>query len=194
MLDVDFPLWTVTDLKQYMYCARIAYYHTCLPDIRPTTRKMQSGIRRHEDEHKRSLRRTMNLPNLESAQRLFDVPVQSDDLHLSGQIDEVILYDDCIIPVDYKLAKKAGRHFKVQLAAYGMMAEETFGLPARKGLLYLIRSRQTVEVSLTTHWRQQVRKAITAIEQISVSEHMPPPTAHRQRCRDCEFRRFCNDV
>lgn len=186
--------FTVTDLKQLMYCKRILYYHTCLPDIRPVTYKMRAGIRRHEDEYKRSIRRTMCIPDIDTSHREFDVPVQSISLGLSGQVDEVIFLDDMAIPVDYKLAKKAGQHFKVQLTAYAMMIEATFDLPVSRGMLYLIQKRETVEINISRGMRQSVMAAITEMRQIADAESMPEPTKHPRTCLDCEFRRFCNDV
>lgn len=194
MPDSDQTLFTVTDLKQFMYCGRILYYHTCLPDIRPVTYKMQAGVRRHETEHKRSLRRTMRLPEIDSAQREFDIALQSSEIGLSGQIDEVIFMQDMIIPVDYKLAKKASLHFKVQLTAYAMMLEETFGLPAPTGILYLIQKRDAVEVTISRTLRRKVLDALSEMRQIAETEAIPVPTKNRRACLDCEFRRFCNDV
>lgn len=194
MPDGNNSLFTVTDLKQFMYCRRILYYHTCLPDIRPVTYKMRAGIRRHEDEYKRSIRRTMCIPDIDTSHREFDVPVQSISLGLSGQVDEVIFLDDMAIPVDYKLAKKAGQHFKVQLTAYAMMIEATFDLPVSRGMLYLIQKRETVEVNISRGMRQSVMAAITEMRQIADAESMPESTKHPRTCLDCEFRRFCNDV
>lgn len=194
MPDGNEMLFTVTDLKQFMYCKRILYYHTCLPDVRPVTYKMQAGMRRHEDEHKRSIRRTMTLPEIENAQREFDVSVQSAKLGLSGQVDEVIFWEDMLMPVDYKLAKKAGQHFKVQLAAYAMILEETYNLPAVNGILYLIPKRETVEVSITRRLRTKVIEAMTEMRTIADAETMPDAPKHRRACLDCEFRRFCNDI
>lgn len=194
MPDGDRTLFTVTDLKQYQYCARIAYYHTCLPDVRPVTQKMQIGIKRHADEPKRAIRRTMNLPNIDLAEREFDVPLQSTTLGLSGQVDELIIYPDCLLPVDYKLAKKASLHYKVQLAAYAMMAEETFDLPCIRGIIYLTRKRESVEINITRGLRQKVRDALSAMRHIAETEAMPPPPKNQRQCVDCEFRRFCNDV
>lgn len=194
MLDDNKRLFTVTDLKQFSYCARIVYYHGCLPDIRPTTYKMEAGIRRHEHEQKRALRRTMTIPDIDRAERHFDVPVQSTELGLSGQIDEVIVFEDHLIPVDYKLAKNVGQHFKLQLAAYAMMAEATFALPAPHGFLYLIPKRQSTEVTISKRLRQTVYDSLEQMRHLIDTEAMPQPTPYRQRCIDCEFRRFCNDV
>lgn len=183
MLD-DNRLFTVTDLKQFVYCPRILYYHGCLPDIRPITYKMQSGIQRHDNERKHSLRRTMRLDGIEDAQREFDVPVQSESLRLSGQIDEVLLFADHLIVVDYKLARKAGKHFKLQLAAYAALAQDHYGLPCTRGILYLIHKREAVHVTITRTQRQKVADAIQEMQAIIDDERMPLPTKYRRACLD----------
>jgi len=192
--DTDRLLFTVTDLKQYFYCHRIFYYQACLPAVRPLTYKMAAGIEAHESEPKRAARRSLNLLTDAPGQRHFDLRVQSDRLGLSGQIDEVIETAQTWIPVDYKLAKREGQHFRAQLAAYAMLLEETFNVEVKRGFLYLIPVRKTVEISITAKLRGEVEQALAAMRQIAERETMPPPTEWRQRCADCEFRRFCNDV
>lgn len=194
MLD-DAPLtFTITDLKQYIYCPRIFYYHACLPDVRPVTAKMRHGIDAHEAEQKRAARRTTHAYHVEDGVRHFDLPVFSDRLRLSGQVDEVVESAAGLFPVDYKLAKKAGYHFKLQLTAYAMLLEVMTGEQIKQGYLYLMRSRQTVLVRFTPKLRAGVEAAVTAMHTIATDELMPEPTPCRQRCPDCEFRRFCNDV
>lgn len=194
MPDGQERLFTVTDLKQFHYCSRILFYHRCLPDVRPVTFKMEAGIRRHQDEPKRAIRRNMRLPEIQEARREFDVQLQSATLGLSGQIDELLFFEDSLVPVDYKLAKQAGTHFKLQVVAYGMMAEEVFQLPALRGIIYLTQKREVVEVQLNKALREQVQTAVKKMHQIVDDERMPEPTPNRRACLDCEFRRFCNDV
>lgn len=194
MIDADELLFTVTDLKQYLYCPRIFYYHVCLPDIRPVTYKMEAGIAAHDTERKRAARRSLRQYDTTEGARAFDVPVQSAVLGLSGKIDEVVETPDELIPVDYKLARRAGYHFKVQLAAYGLMLEETRQVRVRRGFLYLISLRKTEEVAIKTGLRRAVQRALDAMRIIAATEHLPAATKWRQRCPDCEFRRFCNDV
>lgn len=195
MIDPHELLFTITDLKQYIYCPRIFYYHTCLPNIRPTTYKMQKGIDAHEQEQKRALRRCFQMYDEPSGQRHFDVSVQSAALQLSGQVDEIIETNTgVLIPVDYKLARKAGYHFKVQLAAYARLLEETTTQRVPHGFLYLLLSKQTLKVSITPKLRDEVKLSLDDMHRISQTEWMPSPTEWRQRCADCEFRRFCNDV
>ena len=194
MLDNDSHLFTITDLKQYIYCPRILFYHACLPDIRPVTYKMEAGIKAHEVEQKRAARRTLKMVDVANGNRLFDVNVTSSQFSLTGQVDEVVETESELIPVDYKLARREGYHFKLQLVAYALLLEETFQKPVRHGFLYLIPIRKVVEVVITPKMRQEIIAAISAMHQIAEQEQMPPPTDWRQRCADCEFRRFCNDV
>ena len=194
MLENDAQTFTITDLKQYTYCARILYYHRCIPDIRPVTYKMQAGIAAHEVEQKRAARRSVKMYDAQAGERLFDVDVQSSELALTGSVDEVVQIGQEWVPVDYKLAKKAGHHFKVQLAAYAILLEATFRVNVVRGFLYLIPSRKTIEIPMTGELRREVGKALAAMQEISDYERMPEPTKWRQRCPDCEFRRFCNDV
>lgn len=194
MIDADTLLFTITDLKQYIYCPRIFYYHACLPRIRPVTYKMKAGIEAHEDERRKAARRSLSMYDSLSGTRRFDVSVQSTTLGLTGQIDEVVETETELIPVDYKQARKDGYHFKLQLTAYAMLLEETTHKPTKRGFLYLILTRKAVEVPITAKLRREVKRALVEMRLIAEREAMPPPTDWRQRCADCEFRRFCNDV
>jgi CRISPR-associated exonuclease Cas4 len=194
VLDENGITFTITDLKQYIYCPRIFYYHACLPDVRPVTAKMHHGIDAHEQEQKRAARRTMHQYHTIDGTRNFDVPVISERLNLSGQIDEVVEGTNGVFPVDYKLAKRAGYHFKLQLTAYAMLLEEVSDVRIKQGYLYLMRSREMITVRFTQKLRGAVEAALRAMYIIAQTELVPEPTRYRQRCPDCEFRRFCNDV
>jgi len=194
MLDEAENLFTVTDLKQYMYCPRIFYYHACLPQIRPVTYNIHAGINAHEVEEQRAKRRSLRMYGEIDGERSFDVAVQAPTLGLSGHIDEVVDTGAELIPVDYKLASQAAFHFKVQLAAYALLLEATQIVIVRRGFLYLIPLRRAEEVRITPRLRRIVREALEAMHLIQETEYMPGPTEWRRRCSDCEFRRFCNDV
>jgi CRISPR-associated exonuclease Cas4 len=195
MLDAQEMLFTITDLKQYIYCPRIFYYHACLPNIRPITYKMQAGIDTHESERRRALRRSFTMYEEPAGKRYFAVNVQSAELGLSGQIDEVVETEQGeLMPVDYKLARQVGHHFKVQLAAYAMLLETANQTKVKAGFLYLLLSRKTIRVPVTSKLREEVVSALAMMRMIVGTEVMPEPTQWRQRCSDCEFRRFCNDV
>lgn len=191
----------VSDLKQYFFCPRIVYYHQCLPKVRPTTFQMQMGTEEGRAEHAREERRSLRAYGLKRGERFFDVALCSERLGLRGQLDMAIRTDDNAdgtleaIPVDYKLTPgRIVTHFALQVVAYGMLLEEAWGIPARRGFLYLIPSRRAKAIDMTPDRREQVRRAVEAMMDIALREQMPPPPGKRGKCVLCEFRRFCNDV
>ncbi|MCP4418049.1 MAG: CRISPR-associated protein Cas4 [Chloroflexi bacterium] len=186
----------VIDLKQWVYCPRVFYYHACLPDVRPTTFKMEAGVEAGQQEEEREVRRSLQRYGLHAGRRAFNVSVVSPRWGLRGLVDMVVWPEGEaeIIPVDYKLSRKIGPHFKLQLMAYGLMLEETTGLPARRGFLYLIPHRKAEPVSFNRQMRRKLEIVLGDMERVRASEQMPAPTTHRSKCVTCEFRRFCNDV
>jgi CRISPR-associated exonuclease Cas4 len=187
----------VTDLKQYVYCPRILYYHTALPAVRPVTYKMELGITAHEEAEGRERRRSLRTYGLSQGQRYFNVPVYSATLNLSGEIDMVIQTATEVIPVDYKNARQEGPHYRLQLMAYGRLlelADAKAEIVVKRGFLYLMPARKAIEVKFTPQRRRQLTTALETMKAIAERQHMPAPTDQRRRCVDCEFRRFCNDV
>jgi len=192
-------IFTVTDLKQYTYCPRVVFYTYCLPLLRPKTYKMESGVTAHERAEKQERRRTLAAYGLEEGKRHFDVWVASQELSLRGKIDLVIEVaageGQEWIPVDYKqTTRRTGPHIRRQLAAYGMMLEETYGGIVRRGFVCSLITRKTEEIAFTERLRGEVREVVAAMREMVQREVMPAPPKSRRPCVNCEFRRFCNDV
>lgn len=190
-------LFRVIDLKQYAYCPRVLYYHTVLPQVRPVTYKMEAGVAAHELAEGRERRRSLSSYGVPAGERFFQVALQSSTLGLSGELDMVIETETELIAVDYKNTAKVGKHFKLQLMAYGRLLETAWPGPAKtvsRGFLYLIPQRKAVEVRFTAPLRRELAAALVALGQIAHQQQMPPPAAHQAQCVDCEFRRFCNDI
>jgi CRISPR-associated exonuclease Cas4 len=190
--------WRVTDLKQYVYCPRILYYHACLPRVRPVTFKMEASIEAHTAEEGREQRRSLAAYGLQQGERHFHVALVSERIGMRGEVDMVIETGEEkareAIPVDYKLSGRAGEHFQLQLTAYAVMLEDAWGVPVRRGFLYYLPLRRAEEVRITTARRARLDEALRVMAAILHKEEMPPATRQRTRCPACEFRRFCNDV
>jgi CRISPR-associated exonuclease Cas4 len=191
----------VTDLKQWTHCPRIVFYRYCLPSIRPITGKMEEGILRHSEERDREERRQLRSYDLTEGERFFDVPLRSPTLGLSGRLDLLIITPARDAPnaegiiVEYKLSdRKPGPHVKLQLAAYGLLVENLWNIPVRRGFLYQLPLRRAEPIAFTTQLKNRVRTTITSIRTTIASERLPPPPDRQAICVSCEFRRFCNDV
>jgi CRISPR-associated exonuclease Cas4 len=194
-IDIQAP-FRVTDLKQWVYCPRVLYYHLCLPNVRPITYNMKAGTEAGLAEEGREARRSLRSYGLKEGRREFEVPLLSSTLGLRGKPDMVIWLDESreVIPVDYKLSEIAGEHFKLQVAAYGIMLEEISGYTAKRGFLYSIPKRKAEEVKIDKHVRDKLETALMEMHRILRYELMPEATPNRNKCLACEFRRFCNDV
>ena len=194
-------LFRVVDLKQFVYCPRLIYYHHCWPEVRPVTYKMEAGIAAQDEEEARAARRSLRLYGLRQGHCRQNVSLESPQLGLRGKVDVVIettdnpLGEPELIPVDYKFSsRQMGFHFKLQLAAYGLLLQEAYGLPSKRGFLYAIPQRRAVEVAFTPALHAKLQQALLEMTDIVTKEFMPAPVKQRAKCEVCEFRRFCNDV
>lgn len=189
----------VTDLKQYAYCPRVVYYQYCLSGVRPVTYKMQAGIDAQDRVEELEKRRSLREYGLEEGKRHFNIALTSARLGCTAQIDLVVETgagtERRLLPVDFKMSRREpGRHFRLQLALYGMMLEEAWQTPAPEGVIYLIPVKRTLRFKLDKRLRTDAESMLVAIRTMVTQERMPPPTSQRSRCVDCEFRRFCNDT
>lgn len=197
MLDDDlaYPV-RVTDLKQFVYCPRVFFYQVCLPRVRPITYKMKEGAEVGRSEVGREERRSLRAYGIAEGEREFDVPVRSKQLGVRGEIDMVITVAGTgeVIPVEYKLSRMAGIHFRLQVVVYGMMLEEVRGVQVSRGFLYEIPLRRGEEVRLDMRMRDKAEKAVKQMREILETERIPAQVRNHAKCVSCEFRRFCNDV
>ena len=186
---------TVSNIKQYLYCPRLLFYTYCLPVPRPVTYKMEEGKEEHVHAAELEERRSLRAYDLQQGERFFNVTLHSPTLRLSGVLDMLILTTAEAIPVEYKNTyRKPGRNHFHQLAAYAMLAEETWQHPVQRGFFYLIPKRRAHMVSIKQAWKQRVLHSLQGIREMVATECMPAPTRQRGRCVDCEYRLYCADV
>lgn len=188
MLDDTLTMpFMVTDLKQWVYCPRVLYYQVCLPDVRPVTYKMQHGLEAGQAEEGREERRSLRTYGLGEGQREFNVPLASERLGLRGEADLVITTPDEVIPVDYKFSSIDGPHFKMQLAAYGLLLEDNRGCVVKRGFIYLIPERRAEPVPIDRRLRSRTLAALEAMRRMLDTEQMPAPADSPRKCVACEF-------
>lgn len=186
-------VFPVTDLRQWHFCRRIVYYRFNWPPVRPQPYVLGEGKEAHEEVWRRMVRR-QRLRGIPEGEYWYEVGWVSERWGLSGKVDLVVVREEEAIPVDFKDSRKVeASHFRVQLAAYGLLVEERFGRPALRGFLYSIPRRLAVEVGFTSPLRRKVVETVREMAAAVQGESLPagPPT--RARCVACEFRRFCND-
>lgn len=186
---------TVSDIKQFLYCARIPFhrYVTRVPAV--PTAKMTFGKEAHTRTDRLERRRTLAEFELLEGERQFHVPLRSDRLGLAGTLDMLVRTPAENIPVEFKdSTDPPGLNHKYQLVAYALLVEEQFRRVVRRGFIHLIPLKEVVEYGITPNMRRHVARTLTAMRTVLASDRLPPPPAHPGKCVDCEYRRFCNDV
>ncbi|MHB1653903.1 MAG: CRISPR-associated protein Cas4 [Desulfitobacteriaceae bacterium] len=185
---------TITDLKQFIYCPRILYLTYVMPVPRPTTAKMGFGKAEHLELDRLEKRRKLKRYGLEEGIRVFHAHLVSERLGLEGKLDLHIERERECYPIEFKHSTAIHFNHKVQLAGYAVLLEEEMKKPVRTGFVYLIPKSEIVPVPITPELRDYVHDTIQAIRHAIAKAAWPRPTAQRHRCRECEYRRYCQDV
>ena len=185
----------VTDLKQWVYCKRIVYYHRVMPAFGKPTFKMREAIAAQDLVESLEVRRGLQAYGFEDARRRFNVWLSDATLGLSGKADLLLEAPGRVAVVDFKLTSgELGDNHRAQLAGYSMLAEAVLGVPAKRAFVYRIPDNRIFAVDITPELRAAVLAAVAAIRQMCNVEWCPPPTPVRGRCVECEFANYCADV
>lgn len=189
------PMLKVSDVKQFLYCPRIIHYRYVRPVERHVTFKMEEGKAEHVRVERLERRRTLRRYRLDEGQRLFDVPVSSERLGVSGVLDMLVVSPAGRFPVEVKVTTRGPAiGHKYQLVTYAMTVEESFRCTVRAGFLYLVPTEQVLEVPIIDVERRFVRQLLTSIRRIIASGRLPELRHGTERCRECEYLRYCGDV
>jgi CRISPR-associated exonuclease Cas4 len=185
----------VNDVKQWAYCPRVVYYQRLYPAAASPTPKMEMG---HNYQHKirellprRSLRPYGFVkPRLEF-ERWLDDPV----LGLQGKADLILYVLGRAAVVDFKFTSSGlTSNIKLQLTAYSLLVEARMTLRPTVAFMLRIPDNQLIPLEIDQQLRDETTKIIHDIRTMLRSERLPPPTANRRRCVDCEFANLCADI
>ncbi len=118
--------------------------------------------------------------------------VWSDRLQIAGFADFVEEEDDALIPVEYKHGKKGKWHNdNIQLCAQALCLEEMTGEMIEMGEIFYWRSRRRVTVPFDDELRQMTKTAVTQARHLIITNRIPDPITHRQKCKHCSIQPIC---
>ena len=186
---------TINDIKQWLYCPRVVYYSYTLPVRTKKTSKMERGVRVQEQIERHEVRRALKRYGLNEGEREFNLWISSSRYGLSGRLDMLIRTPNECCPVDFKNSRrKAWEGWRLQVAAYGLLClDEDIG-PVDRGFVYLVPIENIVEVKLNNDAYERVLSTVGEISDVLEREAIPEPPSNTNKCVDCEYRNFCNDV
>ena len=156
------------------------------------------GRREHESVHTRRIeRRGREL-------KLFEYPVASNDLGVSGKCDLIEAQEDptgcripavdfpvLLYPVEYKHGKlRDEQEYKIQLCAQAMCLEEVYHTTIAEGAIFYISSHRRQRVVLDEPLRRLVLE--TAKELHHIRESLSVPAArYSEKCKRCSLLEYC---
>jgi CRISPR-associated exonuclease Cas4 len=188
-------LLPVTELRQWVYCPRVVYYHQIMPGVGQPTYKMKEALRAQDLIERLEMRRTLGEYSLEHAERLFGVWLTDQRLGISGKLDLLLRGDHTAAVVDFKLTSgEVGENHEMQLAAYAMLVESSYGIPSPLGFIFRIPDNRIIPVPITPTMIARVVEAISKIRSLQATGDFPEATSVRKRCKECEYANYCGDV
>jgi CRISPR-associated exonuclease Cas4 len=181
-------------LRQHAFCPRIPYFLEGLGITPETPLWVRQGQDYHQRQERLTRDRTLKRFGLAQAVRHFRMRLNSSELGIHGVADAVLETSDAVFPVEFKTEfSEAGRGQLLQLAAYGLMAEETLTKPFEAGFLLYGAKGKTRRIKRTDPLVNDVGRALAAIRQNLAAARMPESPASVPQCGQCEYFNYCND-
>lgn len=188
-------LLPVTELRQWVYCPRVVYYHQVMPGAGRSTYKMQEGLRAQELIESLEMRRTLREYGLEGVRREFGVWLEDESVGLAGKIDLLLRGERYGAVVDFKLTSgEVGENHRMQLGGYALLVEAALGLPVTMTFLFRIPDGKVFPVAVTEELTGRVVEARRLIGGMRERQDVPEATSVRARCAECEYANYCADV
>jgi CRISPR-associated exonuclease Cas4 len=185
----------VNDVKQWAYCPRVVHYQRLYPAAGAPTPKMEMG---HNYQHRiRELlpRRTLRPFGFIKPRMEFERWLEDPVLGLQGKADLVLYVLGKVAVVDFKFTGSGlTRNIKLQLTAYSLLIEARTAIRPTVAFMFRIPDNEIIPLEIDQPLREETIQAVHDIRKMIRMERLPPPTANRRRCVDCEFANLCADI
>lgn len=190
-------LITVSDVIEYLFCPRFTFFMHCLsiPQREERYYKVLRGRELHESREK--VNTSYVRKRLKCVRKEVSVYLTSRRYRIKGEVDEVLFLDDgTAAPMDYKYAEYSDvvhRTHRYQLALYGLLIMEHFGVPVNRGFICYTRSNHHVEEVIFR--RKDYDAAIDTVNEILRTVqygYYPEGTKQKSKCVDCTYRNICD--
>lgn len=180
-------------IRQYLFCARIPYFME-VQKLNPSYPLwVKQGSEYHDRQTKLMNRRTLERFNLTDATVEYNVHLSSEKIGLHGKVDALLITDESVIPVEFKMTlKKPSWGHIMQLVAYGILAEEKYGKPCIQGFILHDKRGKTLPIEISNDKKHRLLNLIQEIKN-SFESVLPSSPASITQCTQCEFYVHCND-
>ena len=183
----------VSLIRQYLFCPRIPWHMRAgTPVASPLW--VRQGVEHHQRQRRLTRPRKLKRLGLEDAERRFEVALESERLGLHGVVDLVLSTPGEVVPVEFKIQDAPPtRAIRLQLLAYGLLAEEAYNLPFERGLVIAGTRSRTYPVPGTDSLKEELFRYLASLRRDQASPVLPPSDAQENKCTQCEYLASCND-
>lgn len=181
-------------IRQYLFCPRVVYFLEVLnvPKVSPIW--VKEGESHHKKQAELFKRRTLLRFGLENAAFKNNVNLSNEAFNFYGICDGLIISDTHIYPVEIKLhGDKPTKAQKMQLIAYGILAEKKFERVFDLGFILYEKNAKTIPVKINEQDKQEVVTKVDEIRKMIQAGRLPYSSADDEKCTQCEFENYCND-
>lgn len=121
--------------------------------------------------------------------------IASQNLYLTGKIDQVQVFPTMLLPVELKTGKApkegAWEDHKIQLAAYALLLEDSFKVPINSGIIRYVDDNQARSIEINPFLKDQVKELVKEVKAMLSSEKLPPLNKNENKCRSCSLKEIC---
>lgn len=182
-------------IRQHVFCPRIPFYNEVL-SINPGDRPWQSqGVSYHKRQEMLMRRRRLERFGLSEATLKINISLYSEKKSLHGICDALLINEGQVVPLEFKLSSsfQPRRGHILQLAAYGVLAEEQLGKPCEQMFILYGDKGKMHRVKLDEALRSNLMRTVDTMRENLRKPLLPASSATNAQCGQCEYLNFCAD-
>ncbi len=183
------PMFSVEDVRQFVYCPRIIYFRYVLRNIPQVSIKMRKGSKKHDQWRKRQIQRG------ESSDIFFGLFFKCEEIGLCGLLDAVEYDGETATPIELKTGthfkNDVSAHHRAQVIAQCVLLESCLNVRVKQGIVIYSSSREQLKVDIGEEERAWLEKTLSRMRDIVFYEELPRVCESEAKCVDCEYWMWC---
>ncbi len=133
---------------------------------------------------------------IRGVRRVYSMPLASERLKLTGVADvvEFFVENDKEVPFPVEYKRGSPKRFladEIQLCAQALCLEEMTGIIVDSGAIFYGENKRRVKVTFDSKLRKITEELAFDLFRIISEFKTPPPTTHKNRCRNCSLYDQC---
>jgi len=128
---------------------------------------------------------------------ISEFKIKSDDLLLSGIIDQIEEYEEGFVPIELKTGKmpKEGvwPGHRIQIAAYALLLEEISKTKIKEGFVHYLDSDERRQVVINPFLKEEVKELRKKVLEMLNFGEIPGYCGNERKCAVCGLKKECFD-